>query len=42
MKNSISLKLEEMKEYFLVTLLEVKDTNATIRDFEKVLNVLML
>ena len=42
MKNLVSLKLDKMKEYFLVTHLEVNDTNATIRDFGKLLNVLML
>ena len=40
--NEVSLNLEEMKEYFLITLLEVKHTNTTIRDFKILLNVLML
>lgn len=41
MKNMVGFNLEKMKEYLLVTHLEVKDTNVTIRDFGKLLNALM-
>jgi len=42
MKNLVSLKPEQMKVFFLVTLLEVKDINVTIKDLGKLLKVLML
>lgn len=42
MKKSVSLKVEKIKEYFLITHLQVKDRNVTIRDFGKLLSVLML
>jgi hypothetical protein len=42
MKNLANLNQEQMKEYFLVTPLGVKHINVTIKDFGRLLNVLML
>ena len=42
MKNLASLNPEQMKEFFLVTLLEVEHINVTIKDSRRLLNVLML
>ena len=42
MKNLASLNLEQMREYFLVTPLGVEHINVTIKDFGRLLNVLML
>ena len=42
MKNLASLNLEQMKEYFLVNTLGVEHINVTIKDFRRLLNVLML
>ena len=42
MKNLASLNQEQTKEYFLVTLLELKHINATIKEFRRLLNALML
>ena len=42
MKNLASLNPEQMKEYFLVTPLGVGHINVTIKDFGRLLNVLML
>ena len=42
MKNLASLNPEQMKEYFLVTPLGVEHINVKIKDFRRLLNVLML
>ena len=42
MKNLASLNPEQMREYFLDTPLGVRHINVTIKDFERLLNVLML
>ena len=42
MKNLVSLNLEQMKEYFLAILLEVKHINVTIKYFRIFLNALIL
>ena len=42
MKNLESVNLEQMKVFFLVILLEVKDTNVIIENFGKLLKALML
>ena len=42
MKNLASFNPDQMKEYFLVTPLEVEHINVTIKDFGRLLNVLML
>jgi len=41
-KNLVSLNPEQMKVFFLATLLEVKDINVIIKDLGKLLKVLML